>query len=366
MIKVSQGCLGEAELAAIRAVFPEGYFGHSVPTVEFERELSAFLGDKTVVAVNTGTTALHLALDALGTGPGDEVIVPSLTFVGAFQAIAMTGAKPVACEIDPATLCIDVEDAIRRVSAKTKAIMPMHYAGQACDMDALLRFRQKTGIRIVEDAAHAFGSTYHGKRIGSFGDVTCFSFDSIKNITCGEGGAIACADEDLAETMRVKRHVGIRPKPGTHAPRHSAYEVKTLGYRYHMNALNAAIGLVQLKRFPEFANRRREICRRYVEALKNVPSIALIPTDYDEVVPHVFVIRVKGGRRDGLAEFLRSQEIETGLNYLPNHTLELFKSDEPLQVTEEAWREILTLPLHCRMGEGDVEKVICNIKTYFL
>lgn len=360
MIKVSQGCLGEAELDAIKNVFPEGYFGHTAATVAFEAALSGFLATPHVVAVNTGTSALHLALDALGIGADDEVILPSLTFIAAFQAVRATGATPVACDVDPVTLCADLNDVTARITPRTKAIMPMHYAGQPCDMDGFLRLKEKTGIRIVEDAAHAFGSSYQGKRIGSFGDITCFSFDSIKNITCGEGGAIVCRESQIAEILRTKRRLGIALDSA------SLYEfdVATSGYRYHLGAINAAVGLTQLKRLPEFILRRREICRRYVAAFSNVSGIELIATNYDETAPHVFVIRVKDGRRDALMRFLYERDIETRIHYVPNHLHALFKSKTPLPVTESLYREVLTLPLHCALTDAQVAQIIAAIRNF--
>jgi perosamine synthetase len=364
MIKVSQGSIGDAEAEAMRGVFAEGRFGHTHVTVQFENALAAFLGASNVVAVNTGTSALHLALDSLGVGPGDEVILPSLTFVGAFQSVMATGARPISCEIDPLTLCADLKDVKKRITLRTKAIMPMHYAGQPCDMAGFLNLKEKTGIRIVEDAAHAFGGSYRGELIGSFGDVTCFSFDSIKNITCGEGGAVVCGDAALAENMRVKRKLGVRPTGEPPPKDRLGFSVERSGFRYHMGSLNAAIGLVQLKRFPEFASRRRFICRRYVEALHNLPSIGIIPTDYLVTVPHIFVIRVKNGKRNELMEYLWSRGIETGVNYVPNHFHEFFKSGYPLPVTEALFQEILTLPLHCKMTDEDTDHVIAEIAHF--
>jgi len=237
MIKVSKGCLAEEELAEIKGTFDYGYFGLAYKVIEFEDKLREYLGAKYVVATNTGTSALHLALDALGIGVGDEVIVPSLTFVGCFQAISATGATPIPCDICPDTLLTDIDDASRRITAKTKAIMPVHYAGNPCNMDALMKMKKEYGIRVIEDAAHALGSYYRSKKIGSFGDIACFSFDSIKNITCGEGGAIVCREDDLAERLRQKRLLGIDRKSHTCSWKERSwfYEVKTQGFRYHMS-----------------------------------------------------------------------------------------------------------------------------------
>jgi len=364
MIKVSQGCLGEEELAEVKEAFDYGYFGLAAKVLDFEEELKKYLGAQYVVATNTGTSALHLALDALGIREGDEVIVPSLTFVSSFQAISVTGATPVPCDVYSETLLMDIDDVKRRITDRTRAIMPVHYTGNPCNMDALMQISREYGIRIVEDAAHALGSYYQGRKIGSFGDVACFSFDSIKTITCGEGGAIICRDAELADMLRQKRLVGIDRKSHTASWKERSwfYKVKTQGFRYHMSNINAAIGLAQLKKIDSFISRRREICRRYDSAFKRIPAINCLPINYDEVAPHIYVIRVKNGRRDGLMDYLKNLGIETGINYIPNH-LHPFYANKTVSLpeTENAYQEILTLPLHCRLSDDDVNKVIQGV-----
>ena len=367
MIKVSRGCVGEEELAEVRDAFEYGYFGMAYKVTEFEDQLAKYLGAQHVMTTNTGTSALHLALDALGLGPGDEVIVPSLTFLGSFQAIVATGAAPVACDVVGDTLLLDMEDVRRWLTPKTRAVMPVHYAGNPCDMDALLALKDRYGLRIVEDGAHAFGSTYKGKKIGGFGDVTCFSFDSIKTITCGEGGAIVCRDPELADVIRQKRLLGMDRK--SHAStswkeRSWMFEVRTSGFRYHMSNINAAIGLAQLQRVESFIARRRQICRTYDAAFRDT-SLRLLHADYDEVAPHVYVVRVPDGRRDALMQFLKDRDIETGINYIPNHLHPFFRrKGVTLPETERAFGEILTLPLHCGLSDDDVQTVIEAVRLF--
>ena len=193
VIKVSLAHLGEEELEEVRSAFEYGYFGLAYNVDEFETQVGKYIGAKHVVATNTGTSALHVAIDVLGLQPGDEVIVPSLTFVASFQAITAVGAIPVPCDVDADTLCMDPKDVEKRITSKTKVLMPIHYGGYPCDMSALMDLKEKHELRIIEDAAHAFGSTYKGKMIGSFGDITCFSFGSQKNITCAECRGAAAA-----------------------------------------------------------------------------------------------------------------------------------------------------------------------------
>jgi dTDP-4-amino-4,6-dideoxygalactose transaminase len=368
MIRVSMGCMGAEELAAIQKVFEYGYFGLGAQVLQFEEELGRYLGAPHVIAVNTGTAALHLALDGLGVGPGDEVITPSLTFAACFQAIALTGATPVPCDVDPDTLLLDIADMERRITPRTRALMPVDYAGNPCDLDELLAIAERHGLRVVEDAAHAFGSTSRGRRIGSFGDVVCFSFDSIKNITCGEGGAIICRDDRLAELLRAKRMLGTNRKPIAGADLQDVrwrYEVTTRGFRYHMGNINAAAGLAQLAKADGFIARRRDICRRYDEAFSTISGLRPLRIDYRDVAPHIYVLRVGGGRRDAMMGVLREAGIETSVNYVPNHLQPYFRSDgRTLQETERAFAEMLTLPLHCGLTDDEVTAVIEGVRAF--
>lgn len=364
MIRVSMGCLGEEELTEVKEAFDYGYFGQSYKVFEFEEALGKYLGAEHVIAVNNGTSALHLAVDALGIGRGDEVIVPSMTFIGSFQAISATGARPVPVEVYPDTLLIDIDDVRRKITGRTRAIMPVHYAGNPADMDALMTIAEQHGLRIIEDAAHALGSVYHGRKVGSFGDITCFSFDSIKNITCGEGGGLVCRQPELADVLKQKRVCGIdrKPLPSAAHGHTVSFQVRAQGYRYHMSNINAAIGLAQLKKIESFIKRRREICRRYDLAFKENPNIHCLPADYDNVAPHIYVIRVKNGHRNDLMEYLKNLEIETGINYVPNHFHPFYASERiNLPETEKAYEEILTLPLHYGLSDDDVARVIQSV-----
>jgi dTDP-4-amino-4,6-dideoxygalactose transaminase len=367
VIPVQRPTLGPEELAAVAQVFDSRWLGMGVVTQEFEQRLQEFLGARYVIAVNTGTAALHLALAALELHPGDEVIVPSLTFVSSVQAILAVGARPVFCEVKEDTLTVDVDDVVRRVTAKTKAIMPVHYGGLVCEMDELLPFARERKIWLVEDAAHAFGSTYQGRKVGTLGPVTCFSFDPIKNITCGEGGAIATDEEDLARRLLPMRNVGIQKDAWRRqgGAQNWAYEVATPGYRYHLSNLNAAIGLAQLKRFAVFKARKQSIVRRYDEALRDAGGLRLLSRTLDEVFPFFYVVRVLERRRDALIEFLKEKGIGTGVHYIPNHLQPLFADLRvSLPTTERLFDEIVTLPLYYEMTDTDVETVIAAVRAF--
>ena len=366
MIPVSRPSIGKDELREIEKVFESRWLGLGAWVAKFESELKSFIGAKNAIAVNTGTTALHLALNALGVGRGDEVIVPSLTFAASVQAIAATGAKPVFCDIEPDTLNMDMDDVARRINRRTKVIMPVHYCGLACDMDKLARLAGKHDLRIVEDAAHAFGSSWKGRKIGSFGDVTCFSFDPIKNITCGEGGAIITGDNKLAKVIFKKRILGIDKDTWSRYQhkRDWFYTVSTLGFRYHMSNINAAIGLVQIKKFDIFNSRKTGIVKEYDKAFVSMDNIELLRRNYDETAFFNYIIKVKSGR-DKLMKALKGKGIDSGVHYIPNHIQPFFRSSRVrLPVTERVWKEILTLPLYAEMDKDTVEYVINSIKGF--
>lgn len=368
MIKSSRGCCGAEELEEVKEAFEYGYFGLAYKTNEFEQEVAKYLGtNRFVVATSTGTDALHLALDAIGIKAGDEVIMPSFTFVATAQAVAMCGGIPVFCEVDPITFLIDIEDVKRKITDRTKAIIPVHYAGRPCDMEALMQIKEEKGIRIIEDAAHAFGTYYGGKKIGSFGDITCFSFDSIKVMTCGEGGAIISDDPVFDDLSRKKRLLGIDRK-AMHVKdwkkRSWVYDVPTIGYRYHMSNINAAIGLAQIKKVDSFIERRRNLCHLYDEELNGISFIEIMPDQYDSITPFMYVVRVKDGKRNLLKEYLMEHDIESGISYIPCHLFSLFSGDAKLPVTEHIYEEILCLPLHYELSDDDVKEV-CRVISEF-
>ena len=370
MIKVSRGSCGAEELAQVKEAFEYGYFGLAYKVEDFEKAIADYLGtNRNVVATNTGTSALHLALTTIGIGEGDEVILPSFTFVATAQVISETGAKPVFCEVDPDTFLLDLEDVKKKISTKTKAIIPVHYAGRPCDMDSLLKIKEEKGIRIIEDAAHAFGSFYKGKKIGSFGDITCFSFDSIKVMTCGEGGAIISDDPAFADLAKQKRLLGIDRKT-MHVKdwkkRSWVYDVPSQGYRYHMSNINAAIWLAQIKKVYKFIARRREICRLYDNNLRGLAGIECMHASYDDITPFMYVIRVKNGRRNELKTYLMEHDIESGISYIPCHHFSLYKDNRAnLPITDNIFEEILCLPIHFELKDEDV-RVVSNCIKQFL
>ena len=365
-LSISRPSLGGEELRAVAQVFESRWLGQGDKVQQLEQLLSDFLGNRHVVAVGSGTAALHLALDSLGIKAGHEVIVPSLTFCATVQAITAVGATPVFCEVEPDTLNIDIADAAARITAQTRAIIPVHMCGNACDMDALLEVAGQRGIIVVEDAAHAFGSSHRGRIVGSFGNVTCFSFDPIKNITCGEGGAVVVDDEAQAELLRRKRTLGMRSDrwQRTSEDRSWWYQVDVQGYRYHMSNINAAIGIAQLRRLTHFRERKRELVRRYNDHFASLVGVKVLRWQLEDSFPFCYILRVMDGRRDGLHALLSRHGIDTGVHYIPNHLQPAFATSfKSLPVTERVYDEIITLPLYSEMTDADSDRVIAAVAT---
>ncbi len=344
-------------------VLDREFLGMGAEVQQFEEALTAFFGRPAVCVVN-GTAALQLAVQACGIGSGDEVLVPSLTYVASFQAILVTGAKPLACDIDPDTCILDWRDAERRLTPRTRAVMPVHYTGGVGDLDGIYSFAVRHNLRVIEDAAHAFGTTHDGEKVGSFGDIACFSFDGIKNITSGEGGCVVTNDQVVIQKLQDARLLGVeKDTEKRYAGQRSwKFDVTAQGWRYHMSNIMAAIGLEQLKRFPEMAHTRKLLARRYDELLMDCPYIHPLPRDYNSVVPHIYVVRIQElSDRMALQAKLLEQGIQTGCHYQPNHVLSLFQDSTAMSLpaTDSVAPELLSLPLHPDVTESDVE-FICQ------
>jgi dTDP-4-amino-4,6-dideoxygalactose transaminase len=347
-------------------VLDREHLGMGAEVRRLEEELASFFGRR-VACVTNGTTALHLALQACDIGPGDEVLVPSLTYVASFQAIRATGARPVACDVDAATLTLSASDAQSRITPRTRAVMPVHYSGGVGDLDGINAMAHRHGLRVVEDAAHAFGSLHDGCRVGSRGDIACFSFDGIKNITSGEGGCVVSDDPEVVRLIADARLLGVcRDTEMRYAGGRSwEFDVVAQGWRGHMSNIMAAIGLAQLERFPELSDRRRQLARRYDAALAMDGRYVRLSHDYSNVVPHIYVVRIPGLKdRDAVRRKLLERQIETGVHYYPNHRLSYFRpeaADRPLPVTDAIFPELLTLPLHPDLTDGDVDAVVAAL-----
>ena len=360
-VRVSGTDVGEKEVSAVSKVFSKGYLGMGAEVIRFENELAEMFG-RPVACVSTGTAALQLALQSAGVGPGAEVLVPSLTYVAGFQAISATGATPVSVDVLQGTLTMDPKDARNKVSAATRAIMPVYYGGGIARMGEIYELARLFSLRVIEDAAHAFGSFVDGSLVGSKGDIVCFSFDPIKNMTSGEGGCVVTSDSEVLETIKDLRLLGVRGDSVARASERRLYEfdVQNQGWRYHMNNVNAAIGLAQLSDFNKKSLIRQKLAQIYNSMFAEETSITPLPYNYEEVVPHIYVIRLQSKEiRDTVRGKLREDlNVETALHWFPNHFLSKYKNPGvSLPTTESEFEKMLTIPLHTKLGASTVTRI---------
>jgi len=361
--RLSQPEISEDEILSVTNVLRSEFFGMGREVASFEEKLGSFFGRETL-CVSTGTAAVQLGLIGAGVKFGDEVLVPSLTFVATYQAISAIGAIPVSCDVNPNSLQIDLGDARKRITPKTKAIVPVYFVGATNCLDSVTEFGKVNNLRVVADAAHAFGSKHRGELVGSFGDISCFSFDGIKNITSGEGGCIVTDDQAALLRIRDARLLGVIGDSEKRKNRERSwdFDVEYQGWRFHMSDIFAAIGMVQLKKLETNSKKRQELFNRYVTNLKDHSRITLFDWNTASgMVPHIFVLRVPGLKdRDGLRLQLENLGVPTGVHYKPNHLLKFYKTAYKLPTTESVYPEILTLPLHTRLSQSDIDN-ICEI-----
>jgi len=349
--------LGSGELELLTQCIDEGMISSQGRFVEqFEAEFSAACQAKYGVAVANGTCALHLALETLGLGPGDEVIVPSLTFIATANAVRYTGATPVFADVDPQTLCLSVRTVEPLITRKTKAVIPVHLLGQPCDMPGICRLARERSLHVIEDAAEAHGATVHGRPVGSFGEINCFSFYANKIITTGEGGMCVTNDAALANRMRVLRGHGMDP--------HRKYWHPLVGYNYRLTNLQAALGVAQLPRMNQWIEKRRWIFSRYRELLAPLgDAVYFLPErsgTKSACWMSLVLLRDPAGR-DALLEHLSSEGIESRPLFWPVHHLPPYRgaATAPLPATEDVSRRGILLPSHPKLTEADLE-VICH------
>jgi len=371
-IPVFLPAIGKETLKHIEETLNIGWLGMGATTEEFEKLIAEYfhLDDRYVIATNTATSALHLALRAAKIGPGDEVITPSFNCVADQQAIRMAGAEPVMCDIVERNLGIDCEKAEALITEKTKAIVPLHYAGIPCDQNKTYELAKKNNLRIIEDCCHAIGTTINGKKIGSYGDMAFFSFDPIKTITSIDGGALIVDNKKDLEIIQHMRSLGM-DKETLERYKHrrtSNYDVVIEGYRYHLNNVMASVGISQIKHIEEIIHTRQKVCQLYNESFNEIKGLKIPKSDFTNVSPFMYVIRVLEGKRESLIEHLLDNMINTGIHWTPVHKFSYFskcKSDD-MTVTEKISKEILTLPLHSFMKEEHVNRVISGITSFFM
>jgi dTDP-4-amino-4,6-dideoxygalactose transaminase len=358
----------DEEIAAVARVLRSGWVGMGPETIAFERELAAFVGAEHVVAVNSCTSALFAVLAVLNIGPGDEVVVPSLTWCSTANAVLYRGATPVFCDVDSDTMSATPAAVAAALTDKTKAVVHVHFGGLAADME-LLRNVVPENVAIIEDAAHALGAIYPGgDPVGSSGNLTCFSFYANKNLSTADGGAVAVRDAPLAEAVRQLTQQGLQSdawKRFSHPMAALTPAIAGLGYKMNFTDLQASIGRVQLRRQAEFEERRKRIARIYRQRLSGDGTDIRFQSGLDAPghARHLFVVRVPLGRmtigRDELLLELRARNIGASIHYAPLHTLPLYRPylRGTLPVTEEIMHDILTLPIGPRMTDDDAARV---------
>lgn len=366
-IPFSRPSLGEAELAAVKAVFESGWITTGPQNAALEQAFCELTGNRHAIAVSSATAGMHVTLLALNIQPGDEVITPSLTWVSTINIITLLGATPVMIDVDRDTLMVTPEQIDAAITPRTRAIIPVHYAGAPADITAIRAIGERHAIPVIEDAAHAAGCYYQGQHVGQRG-TAIFSFHAIKNMTCAEGGVIVTDDAALADRMRSLKFHGLGVDAydrHTHGRKPQA-EVIAPGFKYNLPDISAAIARVQLEKLPAFNARRAEIAQRYLSELADTPYLPLAqPAWPHQHAWHLFIIRVDeaacGISRDALMEALKAQDIGTGLHFRAAHTHKYYRERYPqLSLPNTEWNSdrICSIPLFPDMRDEDVTRVI--------
>ncbi|WP_337023001.1 MULTISPECIES: UDP-4-amino-4-deoxy-L-arabinose aminotransferase [unclassified Pantoea] len=363
----SRPSLGEEELAAVKAVFESGWITTGPKNAELEQAFCQLTGNQHAIAVSSATAGMHVTLLALNIQPGDEVITPSLTWVSTINIITLLGATPVMIDIDRDTLMVTPEQIEAAITPRTRAIIPVHYAGAPADIDAIRAIGERHGIAVIEDAAHAAGCYYKDQHVGQQG-TAIFSFHAIKNMTCAEGGLIVTDDAELADRMRSLKFHGLGVDAydrHTHGRKPQA-EVIMPGFKYNLPDISAAIALVQLNKLTAINTRRAEIAQRYLSELADTPFLPLAQPEWShQHAWHLFIIRADeatcGISRDALMETLKAQDIGTGLHFRAAHTHKYYRERYPqLSLPNTQWNSdrICSIPLFPDMRDEDVSRVI--------
>ncbi|HEX2575232.1 MAG TPA: DegT/DnrJ/EryC1/StrS family aminotransferase [Aquihabitans sp.] len=349
-IRLASPITGPEELAAVEAVLASGVLTNGPWTRRFEAAMAERHGTDHAVAFANGTVALAGMLLAAGIGPGDEVVVPSLTFIATATAVLHVGATPVFADVEPDTLNLDVADAERRITDRTRAVVPVHYAGQPVDLPAFADLAAAHGILLLEDAAQAHGATCAGRPAGSWGAAAMFSFTPTKNVTTGEGAVVTSSDEELVHRMRLLRNHGMS----------QPYRHDVLGYNWRLSELQSAVGTCQLDRLDAILAAKAANATAMAELLAAVPGVEPLAVRADRVHPFMlYTVRIAGGRRDAVAAALAEAGIESRVYFPPAHRQPIFAGspDPVLPVTDEVAADILSLPFHLRLTDDDRREI---------
>ncbi len=356
MIHMAKPQIGVEEKQAVMEVLDSGIIAQGPRVKAFEEGFAAMCGTKYAVATSSGTTALHVALLAHGVGTGDEVVTSAFTFIASANSILFTGARPVFVDIDPKTFNLNADLIEAVITPRTKAIMPVHLYGLACDMDPILRIAEKYNLAIIEDACQSHGAGYKNGKVGSFG-TGAFSLYPTKNITSGEGGMITTNDPVIDEKCRVIRQHGMRRR----------YYHDELGYNFRMTDIHAAIGLAQLKKLSTFNTQRQANAKMLSENLRGV-AVPYIPEGLTHVF-HQYTVRVSGGKRDALHTYLQEHGVSSEVYYpVPIHQQSFYVSElgynDTLPETERAASDVLSLPVHAGLSASDLETIVTTVNDF--
>ena len=368
--------IGEEEIAAVVDTLRSGWLTMGPKTRAFEEAFAERIGVPHAVAVSSATAGLHLGLDALGIGQGDEVLVPTVTFASTAATVIHAGARPILVDCEADTLNMSVADAARKWTPRTKAIVPVHFGGHPCDMDAILSLAAEHRVPVMEDAAHALPARYRGRTIGTISTLTVFSFYATKNLATGEGGMVVGDDAELLERVRGRRLHGMTRDAWKRYSKDGSwrYDVAYPGFKYNMTDMNAALGLVQLQRLATMQARRDEIVARYQGALADVADLLELPTVHPHVEHawHLFPVRVRAEQlrigRDELIQELSAAGVGTSVHFIPLHEHSYYRdvlgaraSDLPVATRE--WQRIVSLPLYPGLTDVDVDRVADTLRA---
>ena len=373
MLPYGRQWIDEDDLAAVTDVLLSDWLTTGPQITQFEKSFAEFVGTSDAVAVSNGTAALHAAMYAIDIGPGDEVIVPSMTFSASANCVVFQRGTPVFADVEPDTLLINPANAASKISPRTKAIIAVDYAGQPCDYDRLRKIATQNGLALVDDACHAIGGSYKGQPVGSLADLNTFSLHPVKQITTGEGGVITTNNSELAQRMRVFRNHGITTDHRQRAEQGSwFYEMVDLGYNYRITDFQCALGVSQLRKLPKWLLRRQEIAKIYDKAFADIATVSPLEVSSDiSHAYHLYIIRFDlahlAADRNMLFQALRAEGIGVNVHYIPVHLhpyyREHFNTSPGLcPVAESAFEQIVSLPMFPRMTDGEVFDVIAAVR----
>ena len=366
--------IGEEEIQSVIETLRSGWLTTGSKTEQFEEEFARYIGARHAIAVNSCTAALHLALEAVGISTGDEVIVPTMTFAATAEVVHYCRALPVLVDCNRDTLNIDVDEVEKAITPKTKAIIPVHFAGQPCEIDRILDLARTRKIKVIEDAAHALPAKHQGKMVGTHGDITCFSFYATKTITTGEGGMATTENSEWAERMKVLSLHGIsRDAVNRYAAGGSwFYEILYPGFKYNLTDVASAIGIPQLRKCHSFERIRHRYANMYNEAFRDVPEIILPHVKRDvEHAWHLYVIQLDLKKlrigRDEMINLLKSRGIGTSVHFIPLHLHPFYRNNytyakEKFPIANQVFNRMISLPIYPKMTESDVQRVIATVK----